>query len=595
MVYKGFLRTSDHTFRRLMRYVTNQKLLFSLVVLTAVLSNLIVLLGPRLIGQAIDQMIGPGRIVWPELKKYVISLLVLFLLGSVSQWGLNLITTILASRIVCQLREKGFAKINHLPLRTIDRSSHGDLVNRLTYDLDAIMDGLLTGLSQAFTGLITLFGSLAFMFWLDPWITLLVVALMPFSFKLAATIASRSRQKFREQSETAGDLNGLAEEVIENMDVIQAFRAQRGQTERYQKINQKLYKIGQKAQFYSSMTNPSTRLINNIAYISVAILASLLALNGRLSIGRLASFLVYVTQFARPINEITSVATQLQSAIASARRIFELIDSDIESSDTNLPGLIVTEGEVLFSNVSFSYHAKQQLIDNLSLKIDPGQMVAIVGPTGAGKTTLVNLLMRFYELNSGSILIDGQDIQKVRRDSLRTAFGMVLQDTWLFTGSVRDNIAFGRPEASYAEIEAAAIASHAHSFIRRLPEGYDTMIGRGHTTLSQGQQQLLTIARAFLVEPPLLILDEATSSVDTHTELQIQVALRRLMQGRTSFVIAHRLSTIREADLILVMRDGSIIEQGNHQELIQADGFYRKLLESQYAGYTSEEEPFTAG
>lgn len=577
-------KLADPTFRRLLRDISQQKTLFLLIILTAIISNLIVLFGPRLVGEAIDQMLGPDEILWQPLLRILLILLILFVFGSIAQWGLNQITTVLAARIVRDYRQRGFSAISRQPLSRLDRHSHGDLVNRLTYDLDAIMDGLLTGLSQAFTGLVTLIGSLIFMLLIEPGITVLVLALMPFSFGLAGLIANRSRQKFREQSEISGRLNGLAEEMTEHMDVVQAFQAQKRQVERYDQINADLYTTGQKAQFYSSMTNPTTRLINHIAYVSVALLSSLMAIRGRLSIGQLASFLGYVSQFARPINEITGMAAQLQSAIASARRVYDLIDMEPEQDDCGLPLLQVTDGHIRFGDVTFSYHPGQQLIRNLNLDIRAGQMVAIVGPTGAGKTTLVNLLMRFYELNDGQIQIDGQDISAVNRDSLRTSFGMVLQDSWLFTGSVRDNIAFGRPDASLADIEAAAIASHAHAFIRRLPDGYDTWIGRGHTHLSQGQQQLLTIARAFLVAPPLLILDEATSSVDTHTEVQIQMALRRLMQGKTSFIIAHRLSTIREADLILVMRDGQVIEQGRHETLMAGDTFYRKLLQSQFAG-----------
>lgn len=582
--FKKQLSTAKAPFRRLMGMVLQQKLIFILLLLTAVISNLIVLLGPRLIGQAIDQMSGPGRIFWQELGRLIILLLILFISGSICQWFLHLITTVLAARTVSGLRDKAYSRISRLPLSSIDKRSHGDLVSRLTHDLDMIMDGLLAGLSQAFTGLVTLVGSFVFMILLNPWIALFVVALTPLSFKSAGFIARRSRQKFREQSETAGALNGIAEEAIENMSLIQAFRAQEGLVGKYAAINKKLYYSGQKAQFYSSMTNPVTRMINHTAYISVAILASLLVISGQLTVGRLASFLLYTNQFARPINDITNVATQLQSAIASAQRVFAILDLDEEPDDSRYPALNIDQGRISFQQVSFSYKKAHPLIENLDLQIAPGQMVAIVGPTGAGKTTLVNLIMRFYELDSGKILIDGQDISQVRRDSLRSAFGMVLQDTWLFTGSIRDNIAFGRPDASDEEIEAAAKAARAHSFIHRLQNGYATLIGSNYTHLSQGQQQLLTIARAFLAAPPLLILDEATSSVDTHTEILIQEALRKLMHGRTSFVIAHRLSTIRDADLILVMDQGQVIEQGTHEQLLQDNGFYAGLLQKQYAG-----------
>lgn len=578
------LATVKSPFRRLLRLVLAQKLIFSALILTAVASNLIVLLGPRLIGQAIDQMTGPGQVFWTRLHRLVVLLVVLFLSGSVSQWFLHLITTLLAARTVKELREKAYKRISGLAIKDIDKRSHGDLVSRLTHDMDMIMDGLLSGLSHAFTGLITLVGSFIFMLMLNPWITLFVVALTPLSFKLAGYIARNSRQKFREQSETAGELNGLAEEAIENMPLIQVFQAQDSIIGKYMVINRKLYHSGQKAQFYSSMTNPVTRVINHTAYVSVAILASLLVIAGRLTVGLLASFLLYTNQFARPINDITNLATQLQSAIASAKRVFDIIDLPEEPDDSHLPQLNVDRGEIEFTAVYFSYNPGRPLIENLNLKISSGQMVAIVGPTGAGKTTLVNLIMRFYDLDGGTIQVDGQNNDQVARDSLRSSFGMVLQDTWLFTGSIRDNIAFGKPDAAEEEIIAAARAARAHSFIHRLQDGYDTWIGSGHTHLSQGQQQLLTIARAFLAAPPLLILDEATSSVDTHTEIQIQEALRQLMHGRTSLVIAHRLSTIRDADLILVMNQGRVIEQGTHQQLLRDNGFYAGLLKKQYAG-----------
>ncbi|MEA4887945.1 MAG: ABC transporter ATP-binding protein [Clostridiaceae bacterium] len=586
---KMIFRRPDPVFLRLLKLMGRHWILLSSIILLALLANGAMLMGPWLIGRAIDQMAGPGQILWQPLSRYALVLLALYTAASLFQWLMGVLTTILSSQVIRSLRYTCFDRITQLPLKDLDHHSHGDWVSRLTQDLDALADGLLTGLSQAFSGLVTLVGSLIFMLMLNPWITLIILALTPASFKLAGAISRNARQKFREQSETAGELSGLAEEMIGGLPLVRAFGYQEQVMQRYAELNNRLYVSGQKAQFYSSLTNPTTRLINHIAYLSVAILASILAIGGRLTVGSIASFLAYATQFAKPINEVTGMATQLQSAIASARRVFELADLEIEDpDDEKRPDLVIQTGEVVFQDVSFSYHIQRPLIEKLNLQIKAGQMVAIVGPTGAGKTTLVNLLLRFYPVSRGRILIDGQDISQVNRDSLRRSFGMVLQESWLFTGTVHENIAFGRPDAGREAVEAAARAASAHSFIRRLPQGYDTVIGPDSSHLSQGQQQLLTIARAFLCAPPLLVLDEATSNVDTGTEIRIQQAMKKLQQGRTSFIIAHRLSTIREADIILVMDHGQIVEQGTHRQLLQKNGRYAALLRSQFAGAAEE-------
>ncbi len=582
-------RRPDPVFLRLIKLMSRHWFLLASIIALALLANGAMLMGPWLIGRAIDQMAGPGQIQWQPLSRYVLLLLALYAAASLFQWLMGVLTTILSSEVIRRLRYTCFDRITLLPLKDLDQHSHGDWVSRLTQDLDALADGLLTGLSQAFSGLVTLVGSLIFMLALNPWITLIILALTPASFKLAGAISRSSRQKFREQSETAGELSGLAEEMIGGLPVVRAFGYQEQVMRRYAEINNRLYISGQKAQFYSSLTNPTTRLVNHVAYISVAILSSILAIGGRLTVGSIASFLAYATQFAKPINEVTGMAAQLQSAIASARRVFELADLEIEDpDDEKRPDLVVRRGEVAFQDVSFAYNIRRPLIENLNLQIKAGRLVAIVGPTGAGKTTLVNLLLRFYPVGRGRILIDGQDISQVNRDSLRRSFGMVLQESWIFTGTVHENIAFGRPDAGREAVEQAARAASAHSFIRRLPQGYDTVIGPGSSHLSQGQQQLLTIARAFLCAPPLLILDEATSNVDTGTEIRIQQAMKKLQQGRTCFIIAHRLSTIREADLILVMDQGHIVEQGTHRQLLQKNGRYAAILRSQFAGIEEE-------
>ncbi len=570
---------------RLMRLVGKAWLPLIAIIVLAVGGNALSLLGPYWTGLAIDQMglseSGPSGI-GPRLLQLLIRLAVLYVIGALSLWLLGLLNNWLTNRTVRSLRQQLFERISRLPLATLDSQPHGDLVSRMTHDMDQISEGILLGLSQLFSGIVTLVGSLLFMFSIQPLITLIVIVLSPVSFRIAAFISRHAQQNYRAQSQAAGALNDFSGEMIDLLTEVHLLNYSKKAARRFSELNQELYVVGQKAQFYSSLVNPSTRLINHISYAAVGTAAALMAIAGRLSIGMIGSFLSYSTQFAKPINEITSVLGQLQSAIASAERVFEMLDQPVEPDDSSAPELQAEAGDVIFESVDFSYKPEQKLIQNLDLHAAPGSTTAIVGPTGAGKTTLVNLLMRFYEPNAGSIYVDGQPIAAKSRDSVRRAFAMVLQDTWLFSGTIRENIAFVRPDASEEEIVAAARAAHAHGFIRRLPAGYDTLISDSGE-LSQGQRQLLTIARAMLADAAILILDEATSSVDTRTEIQIQSAFLKLMKDRTSFVIAHRLSTIRNADRILVMERGQIVERGTHSELIAKGGLYCELYAGQFA------------
>ena len=570
----------NSTLSRLYSYVAEHKKILALLVISALLANIFMLAAPYISGHAIDFIKGENNVDFPMVMKFIGILFAVYVLNALFTWGMTVFTNSLSNRTIEKMRRDAFEKISRLPLKFFDGHSHGDIISRLTNDIDSVSEGLLQGITQLFSGLVTVIGSLVMMFWLNWKITLCVIVITIICIFVSKFIATNSGKMFRLQAQTVGELNGYVSETVGNLKVVKAFGYEDRSNEVFGEINSRLYDCGQKAQFYSSLVNPSTRYINNLAYISVGVLGGLAALAGHLSVGIISSFLIYATQFARPINDMTSILTQLQSAQAAAARIFALGDIEPETPDENRPELDVKGGEVVFKDVDFSYDKNRELIKDLNITAKPGQRVAIVGPTGAGKTTIVNLLMNFYGVDNGAIVVDGQDIDSVTRDSLRKNFGMVLQDTWLFSGTVKENIAYGKEGATDEEIIAAAKAASADSFIKRLPDGYDTMITEDGGNLSGGQKQLLTIARAMLSDPKVLILDEATSNVDTMTEQRIQRAFLKMMEGRTSFIIAHRLSTIREADLILVMDKGRIVEQGTHKELLAKNGFYAKLYNS---------------
>lgn len=569
---------------RMMKYLGKYRGFVFGSVVCAILSVAASLAGPMLIGRSIDSMAGVGAVDFSSVTKILVTLVLIYGSGSFFGWILTYLTNRLAYHTVNDMRCQLFEKINTLPLKFFDNNPHGDTISRFVNDIDAVSDGMLQGVAAFLTGIVTIIGSIGFMLYISPLMTLVVLLFTPASFFVARFITKRSQRMFKEQAKSLGKLNGFIEEIIGGQKIVKAFVYEKRSFKQFQDINNDLYNSGVKAQFYSSLTNPSTRLVNNITYGAVGIIGSINAILGKITVGGISSFLIYANLFAKPFNEITGVLTQIQAAVASAQRIFNILDMSPEKpNNENALEVKDTEGSITFENVNFSYNPESTLITNLNLKVKPGSRTAIVGQTGAGKTTLVNLLMRFYDVDSGSISIDGENINSMTRESLRRNFGMVLQDTWLFAGSIKDNIAYGKPEAMAEEIVAAAKAADAHSFIRRLPKGYDTLITDAGENLSQGQKQLLTIARVMLVDPPMLILDEATSSIDTRTEIHIQRAFLKMMKGRTSFVIAHRLSTIREADLILVMDNGNIVESGTHEQLLKVDGYYTKLYNSQFA------------
>ena len=553
-------------------------------ILLALISTAAQLLIPVFCGNAIDAMIDKGKVDFETVLKTIIMVAVTAALGAIAQKFLANCNNNIAFSVCRDLRDKISKKINKRPLAYLDTHPSGDTVSRMIADVDTFSDGLLMGFTQLFTGVITILSTLGIMLYLNWKIAIAVFVLTPLSFFVAKFIASRTNRFFKEQAIARGEQTALTNELVEGQSVVKAFGHEDESLKDFDEVNEKLGKAAMNATFFSSLTNPSTRLINNIVYAVVTLISALYAVSGHISVGQLSVFLSYASQYAKPFNEISGVITELQNAFTCAGRVFELLDESDEIPESRDPKSPEPKGNVEIKNVSFSYVPSRPLIENLSLSVKSGQRIAIVGPTGCGKTTLINLLMRFYDVNQGSIEVDGVDIRDMTRKDLRTRYGMVLQDTWLSSGTVRDNIAFGKPDATYEEIEVAAKAAHAHSFIKRLPDGYDTVIKENGSNLSAGQRQLLCIARAMLSLPQMLILDEATSSIDTRTEMKIQSAFSKMMAGRTSFIVAHRLSTIKEADVILVMKDGHVIERGNHSSLIEQNGFYAKLYFSQFGG-----------
>ena len=539
---------------------------------------------PILCGDAIDKMLGKGNVDLTGVLRIAVSILVVAAVAALAQWLLSVCNNRITFSVSRDLRNEALRKIQTLPLSYLDSHPSGDIVSRMVADVDTFADGLLMGFTQLFSGILTIFGTLLFMLRENVPITLVVVCITPLSLVVAGFLAKRSYGYFQSQSTVRGKQTALVNEMIEGQKVVQAFGHEGESLAAFDEVNGQLQDVSLKAIFFSSLTNPATRFVNNIVYAGVGLVGALYAVRGGITIGQLSVFLSYANQYTKPFNEISGVVTELQNALACAARVFELLDAEDQVPETENAAALQPDGHVQLQDVSFRYLPDRPLIEGLSLDVQPGQRIAIVGPTGCGKTTLINLLMRFYDVNSGSIKVSGTDIRDVTRASLRSSYGMVLQDTWLRAGTVRENIAYGKPDATMDEVIAAAKAAHAHSFIRRLPEGYDTVIAEDGGNISQGQKQLLCIARVMLCLPPMLILDEATSSIDTRTEVRIQKAFARMMQGRTSFIVAHRLSTIREADVILVMKDGHIVEQGNHDQLLAQGGFYAKLYNSQFEG-----------
>ncbi len=572
-----------NTMRKLLRYLKKYWLLLILSLLFAALTVAMTLYLPILIGQAVDLIVAPGQVEFSTIARLLLKMGILIGATALSQWIMNACNNRITYRTVRDIRSDAFARLEILPLRYIDAHSYGEIVSRMIADVDQFADGLLMGFTQFFTGVLTIVGTLLFMLWMNPLITLVVVVITPVSLFVASFIARKTYAMFKEQSAARGEQTGIIDEMVGNQKVVQAFGYQDRAQDRFDEVNERLRKCSLRAIFFSSITNPSTRFVNSLVYAGVCVAGALSAVNGGISVGQLTSFLSYANQYTKPFNEISGVVTELQNALACADRIFELIEETPQTPEpADAKTLTAPDGSVALEDVSFSYVPEQHLIEHFDLAAKPGQRIAIVGPTGCGKTTIINLLMRFYDVDSGCIRVSGEDIRQLTRGSLRTSYGMVLQDTWLKTGTIRENIVMGKPDATDEEVIAAAKASHAHGFIRRLPQGYDTPITEDGGGLSQGQKQLLCITRVMLCLPPMLILDEATSSIDTRTEIKIQEAFNRLMQGRTSFIVAHRLSTIREADVILVMKDGHIIEQGNHRTLLEKNGFYAELYRSQF-------------
>ena len=578
--------------KKVLEYIQPQWFRVLLSLLMAVISVALTLYLPVLTGRVVDHILGPGKVEFTEIIAILRTMLIAILLTAAAQWIMNIANNRIVYTVTRSIREEAFQKIEILPLKYLDGHSTGEIVSRIIADVDQFADGLLMGFTQLFTGVATIVGTLFFMLSVNAGITVVVVVLTPISLFVANFIAKRTYSMFKLQSATRGEQTALINEMIENQKVVQAYGQEKKVQTRFDEINGRLEKYSLRAIFFSSITNPATRFVNSLVYTGVGLTGAFAAVRGVMTVGQLSAFLSYANQYTKPFNEISGVITELQNAIACAGRVFELIDEEPQIPDPEPEKPLPEDdmGHVSLEHVAFSYTPEKKLIEDFNLDVKKGEMVAIVGPTGCGKTTLINLLMRFYDVDSGSIRIGGTDIRDMKRETLRSGFGMVLQDTWLRSGTIRDNIRMGRPTATDEEIIQAAKEAHAHSFIRRLPEGYDTMITENGGNLSQGQKQLLCIARVMLALPPMLILDEATSSIDTRTEIRIQKAFNTLMEGRTSFIVAHRLSTIRNADVILVMRDGNIVEQGTHKELLARNGFYAEIYNSQFVNTSSEQQ-----
>ena len=571
------------TLKKVFRYIKRYIPLLIVALTLSVVTVALTLYFPILTGRAIDLIVGKGQVDFPAIMEIIVKALIVVLAAAIAQWFTNICNNKMTYNVIRDIRADAFYNIEKIPLSYIDSHSHGDIVSRIISDVDTFADGLLLGLTQLFTGVATIVGTLIFMLTINVKIALVVVVLTPLSLVVASFIAKRTYSMFKLQSSTRGEQTALIDEMIGNQRVLVAFNHEDEAMEKFDEINDRLQKYSLRATFFSSLTNPSTRFVNSIVYASVGVFGAISAILGGITVGQLTCFLAYANQYTKPFNEISGVITELQNAIACASRIFELIEVEREVPDSEDAYVLEeADGTVDIEDVYFSYEPDQKLIENFNLHVKPGQRVAIVGPTGCGKTTLINLLMRFYDVNSGQIKVSGHDIKNMTRESLRKNYGMVLQETWLKNGTIRDNICMGKPEATDEEIIAAAKSTHAHSFIKRLPKGYDTVITEDGGNLSQGQKQLLCITRVMLCLPPMLILDEATSSIDTRTEVRIQKAFLKMMKGRTSFIVAHRLSTIRDADIILVMKNGKIIEQGKHEELLKKNGFYATLYNAQF-------------
>ena len=573
------------TLKKVLQYIRKYWFLVALSLILAAVTVGLTLYIPILTGDAVDLLLGKGAVDFQGIFSIMVKIIAAMAITAIAQWVMNTCNNHITYHVVKDIRENAFHKLEQLPLKYLDAHAYGDIVSRVVADVDTFADGLLMGFTQLFTGVLTILGTLVFMLVTNVPIALVVVCITPVSFLVARFIATRTYSMFKLQSETRGEQTSLIEEMIGNQKIVQTFSREEAVKEEFAEINGRLEKCSLKAIFFSSLVNPSTRFVNSLVYAGVGLFGAFVAIRGGISVGRLSCFLSYANQYTKPFNEISGVVTELQNAFVCAARIFELIDEEPQTPDSETAkALTNARGNVKLEQVCFSYTPEKKLIQDFNLEVKPGQRVAIVGPTGCGKTTLINLLMRFYDVDSGQIRVDGTDIRELTRGSLRTSYGMVLQETWLRAGTIRDNIRMGKPDAGEQEVMEAAKAAHAHSFIKRLPQGYDTVISEDGGSLSQGQKQLLCIARVMLCLPPMLILDEATSSIDTRTELRIQNAFAKMMEGRTSFIVAHRLSTIQEADIILVMKDGNIIEQGSHDSLLEKGGFYAMLYNSQFAG-----------